>query len=112
MREEALLGAEEGTKKYLTAEVEAAANRELASKAAQDVRRFEAAGARAGERAATTTTFLVSLVFLGVIPYMGELEKKASEVAGLRAAESFEYGAAARSAEQRLQDLKNAGVEH
>ena len=102
---------------------------DIATSRVEDVRRFSAAGDRAGGRAATTASPVVEGRILGylnnkpireritagnvLVPgrytHMGELEKKAGEVAGEAADASLKIGEAARFNKYQLDSLAAHG---
>jgi hypothetical protein len=75
-----------------------------------DVRRFTAAGERAGERAASTTTVAGQPRVPGRYTYMGELEKRAEQVAQQAADASLPFGEAAKFAQAASDSLKAHGL--
>lgn len=83
---------------------------QAAANKVEDVRRFTAAGERAGERAANTVTVAGQPRVPGRYTYMGELEKKA-EVEATKAAEgSLAFGEASRFAQQAADSLASHGL--
>jgi hypothetical protein len=83
---------------------------QAAANKVQDVRRFTAAGERAGERAANTVTVAGQPRVPGRYTYMGELEKKA-EVEAAKAAEgSLAFGEASRFAQAGADSLAAYGL--
>jgi hypothetical protein len=83
---------------------------QAAANKVEDVRRFTAAGERAGERAANTVTVAGQPRVPGRYTYMGELEKKA-EVEATKAAEgSLAFGEASRFAQQAADSLALHGL--
>jgi uncharacterized lipoprotein YehR (DUF1307 family) len=83
---------------------------QAAANKVEDVRRFTAAGERAGERAANTTPVLGQPRVPGRYTYMGELEKKA-EVEAAKAAEgSLAFGEAALFKQQAVDSLAAYGL--
>jgi hypothetical protein len=75
-----------------------------------DVRRFTAAGERAAERAATTTTVPGYPRVPGRYTHMGELEKRAEQAAQQSADASLPFGEAARFAQARADSLAAHGL--
>jgi hypothetical protein len=83
---------------------------QAATNKVEDVRRFTAAGERAGERAANTVPVLGQPRVPGRYTYMGELEKKA-EVEAAKAAEGFlAFGEAAKFKQQGVDSLAAYGL--
>jgi hypothetical protein len=98
-----------GVKKPL---LEGQANRfgEAAASKVEDVRRFTAAGVRAGERAANTTLVPGYPMVPGRYTYMGELEKRAEQVAQQAADASLPFGEASRFAQSAADSLAAHGL--
>jgi len=83
---------------------------QAAANKVEDVRRFTAAGERAGERASNTVTVAGQPRVPGRYTYMGELEKKA-EVEAAKAAEgSLAFGEASRFAQAGADSLAAHGL--
>lgn len=83
---------------------------QAATNKVEDVRKFTAAGERAGERAANTVTVAGQPRVPGRYTYMGELEKKA-EIEATKAAEgSLAFGEASRFAQQAADSLASHGL--
>lgn len=76
----------------------------------EDVRRFTAAGERAGERAANTYPVVGQPRVPGRYTYMGELEKKAEQVAETAARGSLTFGEAGRFAQAAADSLAAHGL--
>jgi hypothetical protein len=83
---------------------------DAAANKVEDVRRFTAAGERAGERAATTTTVPGYPRVPGRYTYMGELEKRAEQVASDAADKSLLFGEASRFAKAGSDSLEAYGL--
>ena len=83
---------------------------QAAANKVEDVRRFTAAGERAGERAANTVTVAGQPRVPGRYTYMGDLEKQA-EVQAAKAAEgSLAFGEASRFAQAAADNLAARGL--
>ena len=76
----------------------------------EDVRRFTAAGERAGERAANTYPVVGQPRVPGRYTYMGELEKKAEQVAETASKGSLTFGEAGRFAQAGADSLAAYGL--
>lgn len=76
----------------------------------EDVRRFTAAGERAGERAANTYPVVGMPRVPGKYTYMGELEQKAEQVAETAARGSLTFGEAGRFAQAGADSLAAHGL--
>ena len=76
----------------------------------EDVRRFTAAGERAGERAANTYPVVGQPRVPGRYTYMGELEQKAEQVAETAARGSLTFGEAGRFAQAAADSLAAHGL--
>lgn len=76
----------------------------------EDVRRFTAAGERAGERAANTYPVVGQPRVPGRYTYMGELEKKAEQVAETASKGSLTFGEAGRFAQEAADSLAAYGL--
>ena len=76
----------------------------------EDVRRFTAAGERAGERAANTYPVVGQPRVPGKYTYMGELEKKAEQVAETASKGSLTFGEAGRFAQEAADSLAAYGL--
>lgn len=76
----------------------------------EDVRRFTAAGERAGERAANTYPVVGQPRVPGRYTYMGELEKKAEQVAETASKGSLTFGEAGRFAQEAANSLAAYGL--
>lgn len=87
---------------------EAAEQGAKAAQAVQDVRRFTAAGERAGAAQVTPVPGMPKAP--QKYTYMGELQKKADEVATQAAKGSLEHGEAARFAQAAADQLEAAGL--
>jgi hypothetical protein len=83
---------------------------QAAANKVEDVRRFTAAGERAGERAANTVTVAGQPRVPGRYTYMGELEKQAEQVATKAAEGSLAFGEASRFAQQAADSLASHGL--
>jgi len=83
---------------------------QAAANKVEDVRRFTAAGERAGERAANTVTVAGQPRVPGRYTYMGELEKQAEKVATKAAEGSLAFGEASRFAQQAADSLASHGL--
>lgn len=83
---------------------------EAAISKVQDVRRFTAAGERAAERAANTTLVTGYPMVPGRYTYMGELEKRAEQVAQQAADASLPFGEASRFAKAASDSLAAHGL--
>lgn len=83
---------------------------QAAANKVQDVRRFTAAGERAGARAASTTTVPGYPTVPGRYTYMGELEKKAEQVAAQAADASLPFGEASKFAQSAADSLAAHGL--
>ena len=89
-------------------EGEAAEKAAAATKAVEDVRRFTAAGERAGATQVTPVPGQPRAPQR--YTYMGELQKKADEVAGKAAEGSLEFGEASRFAQAAADSLRGMGL--
>ena len=76
----------------------------------EDVRRFTGAGERAGERAANTYPVVGQPRVPGKYTYMGELEKKAEQVAETASKGSLTFGEAGRFAQEAADSLAAYGL--
>lgn len=85
-------------------------NADLASKQVEDVRRFTAAGERASDRANSTFPVEGMPRISGRYTYMGDLAKRADDVASLSASNSLSSGDASRFAQTMLDSLTEAGM--
>lgn len=83
---------------------------EAAASKVEDVRRFTAAGERAAERAHSTTLVPGYPMVPGRYTYMGELEKKAEQVAAEAAEGSLRFGEASRFAKMASDSLEAHGL--
>lgn len=83
---------------------------DAAASKVEDVRRFTAAGERAGARAASTTTVPGYPTVPGRYTYMGELEKRAEQVASQAADASLPFGEASRFAQSAADSLAAHGL--
>ena len=96
----------------LKPKLEGQANRfgDAAAAKVEDVRRFTAAGERAGGRAATTTLVPGYPNVPGRYTYMGELEKRAEQVTQQAADASLPFGEASRFAQAASDSLAAHGL--
>jgi len=83
---------------------------QAATNKVEDVRRFTAAGERAGERAANTVTVAGQPRVPGRYTYMGELEKKAEVEAAKAADGSLAFGGASRFYQAGVDSLAAHGL--
>lgn len=110
LREENLLAANVGKDVIVPLQNEAAAARQTAAEKVQDVRRFTAAGERAGQMATGNVVERGLPTSTARYTYPGELVGAADKVATQSAAESLASGEAARIAEQKVANLKAQGL--